>query len=116
MGAVEADRVDFSRIRRDTVLDPDLMPPMVAHIVDVGEFGALAEPESGQGSGRQRQAQLGRAVGDRPDHELVEMEGLPAHGHLHDAVQFLKAIAVRHQHAPPDHGADVQEPDLQLQD
>ena len=48
--------------------------------------------------------------------EVVEMDALPAHAHLQDAVQLVQRHGCRHQHAPPDHGADAQQAGLQLND
>ena len=48
--------------------------------------------------------------------EVVEMNALPAHACLQDAMQLSQRHGCRHQHAPPDHRADTQQSDLQLND
>ena len=52
----------------------------------------------------------------RADEKLMEVKGLPAHGHLNDAVQFFEGIGGRYQNTPPNHRAYFKEPDLQPQD
>ena len=44
------------------------------------------------------------------------MKTLSAHGHLNHSVQLTQRDAARHLHAPPGHGADTVEPDLELHD
>ena len=54
--------VKAPRLGLPTILEPNLMPPERGHVVIVGEFGPLAEPEGIQGDSWRRDAQLERAV------------------------------------------------------
>lgn len=48
--------------------------------------------------------------------ELVEVEALPAHRDLQQAMQLTQGAIDWHQQPAPDHGADVHQPDFELQD
>ena len=52
---------------------------------------------------------------DAPDAEPKEMDSFPSHRHLKNAVKFVQRHGLRNRNAPPDHRADSQQPDLQLQ-
>jgi putative DNA-invertase from lambdoid prophage Rac len=111
-----ADGVAFAFLGREPVLDADLVRPPIPHVVDVDELGVAAEPQALECHVGRSGAKLGRAVAGRADPELVEVQPFPAHGVLDDAAQLLQRRRDRHQHPPPDHRADIQQPHLHLQD
>ena len=47
---------------------------------------------------------------------LVEVDALPAHGDLEYPAQLTQGAARGHQHPPPHHGADVEQPNFHLHD
>jgi hypothetical protein len=47
--------------------------------------------------------------------KLEQVNALPAHGDLEDAVQLPQARPDGHEQAAPDHRADLEQPDLQLE-
>lgn len=44
--------------------------------------------------------------------ELVEVDALPTHRGLEHAMEFAQRGAARHEHATPNHRADIEQPDL----
>jgi len=44
------------------------------------------------------------------------VDALPSHRDLDDTVQLVQCAGARHQHAPPHHGADPEQPNLDLHD
>ena len=76
---------------------------------------ARAGPEIRKGNVHWLAAQAWPGVHDAPDAELKEVDRFPYHRHLEHAVKFVQRHGVRHKNAPPNHGADPKQPDLQLQ-
>jgi len=114
--AGDAGRIGLTGDRLEPLLEPDLMAPGIVQVVLVGEPGARAQAQALQGPIRRGRRQLPRAVTGGAKAELEEMEALPAHGDLEDAVQLAQGAVGWRQHAPPHHRADKLEPKLQLQD
>lgn len=50
------------------------------------------------------------------DAKLIKVKAAPPQHHLKDAMQFLQRHGGRHQDTPPDHRAQIEQADLQLQD
>ncbi len=86
-----------------------------AQLQDVGPWLGLADTTPG------RQAKLCNrtlpgAMAGGTKAELEKVEALPPHRDLDDAVQLAQRERRRHQHAPPYHRADPDQPDLDLED
>src|SRR3954447_2055243 len=96
--------------------DPHLVAPGDVQVILVDEPGARAEAQALQCPIRRGRRQLPRAVtgGAKAElkAELEEMEALPAHGDLEDAVQLAQGAVGWHQHPPPHYRADKLEPKL----
>src|SRR3954452_3911117 len=114
--STQAEGIALACLSLQPVLDAELVLPPGTHVVDVGEPGMAAEAEALQRHVRGLGAELGRAVADCAEPDLVEMQPFPAHGGLDDAVQLLDRERGRNQHSAPDHRADAQQAHLQLQD
>jgi len=71
------------------------------------------QPEAGERHRCRRQ--LGRAVAGGAEAELEEVDALPAHRDLDDPVQLTQARRGGRQQAAPDHRAELEQPDLQLE-
>src|SRR3954468_24627200 len=48
--------------------------------------------------------------------ELIKVDALPPHRDLDHTVQLTQRAGARHQHAPPHHRADLEQPNLDLRD
>src|SRR4051794_30694223 len=114
--STQAEGIALACLSLQPVLDAELVLPPGTHVVDVGELGMAAEAEALQRHVRGLGAELGRAVADCAEPDLVEMQPFPAHGGLDDAVQLMDRERGRNQHSAPDHRADAQQAHLQLQD
>ena len=113
--AADAHRMPPGRRGGHAILDPQLVLPPAPHVVDVTKLRVPAKPEIRKGNVHWLAVQTWPGVDDAPDAELKEMDRFPSHRHLKHAVKFVQRHGVRHKNAPPDHGADPKQPDLQLQ-
>ena len=57
---------------------------------------------------------VGNAVALRPDPPVVQVAVGPAHGRLHDPIEFGQLECLGHEDAPPDQRLDVLQLDAQL--
>ena len=97
------------------ILDPQLVLPPAPHVVYVANLRVPAKPEIRKGNVHWLAVQTWPGVHGASDAELKEVDRFPFHRHLKHAVKFVQRHGVRHENAPPDHGADPKQPDLQLQ-
>jgi hypothetical protein len=88
--------------------------PGNVQIVLIDEPRALAQPQGCLRHVGRRGRQLRGAVAHRRKAELKKVEAFPPHRDLDDAVQLAQRERRRHQHAPPYHRADPDQPDLDL--
>ena len=113
--AADAHRMPPGRRGGHALLDPQLVLPPAPHVVDVTKLRVPAKPEIRKGNVHWLAVQTWPGVHDAPDAELKEVDRFPPHRHLEHAVKFVQRHGVWHKNAPPDHGADPKQPDLQLQ-
>jgi hypothetical protein len=96
-------------------LEAHLVIPGTIEVVLIAETGSLAEAKLGECNIRRPGCQLKGAEAPSPERELEQVNALPAHRYLNDAVQLPQRQAVWHLNPPPDHGAEPDQPDLELQ-
>jgi hypothetical protein len=105
------------------LLDPDLVLPVVAEVVEVGESVPPAEPEALERDAARIQRGLvedvvvgmARRVPAPIDRELVEVGVRPAHRVLEHEVERVQGGAVEHADSPPDGRPGADEGDFQLE-
>jgi hypothetical protein len=89
--------------------------PRGVQVVLIDEPRSLAEAQARQYQLGRRRRHLPRTVARGAQAELVKVDAFPAHRDLNDAVQLVQRELRRHQHAPPHHRADPDQPDLDLE-
>ena len=82
----------------------------------IDEPRALAQPQGCQRHVGRRGRQLPGAIAHGTKAELEKVDAFPPHRDLDHAVQLAQREGRRHQHAPPYHRADPDQPDLDLKD
>ena len=101
--------------RGHAILDPQLVLPPAPHVVDVAKLRIAAKPEIRKGNVHGLAVQMRASVHDASDAELKEVNRFPSHRHLEHAVKFVQRHGFRNKTASPNHWADPQQPDIQLQ-
>lgn len=97
----------------------DLLLPQVPKVILVQE--SLAEPQAQVGKvyrgwviQKPHAPRLWNAVALPPHHELVEMVAFSAHGNPARVVEVSNRAVAADDEAPPDHRADLAQPDVEL--
>ena len=117
----DTDRVPPLRLLREPVFDPDLVLPRVAEVILVEEAFVAAELEVGEADlacilGEPGPARPADAIIPAVDAEAMEMGVAPAEGDLDDVMKLSEGPLTADQESPPDHGADLADPDVELVD
>jgi hypothetical protein len=96
-------------------LEAYLVLPWNVEIVLVAKASAHAQAKLGERDIWRSSRQLQRAEPSGPERELEQVDALPTHYDLDDTVQLPQGHIVWHLNAPPDHGTDPEQPNLELQ-
>jgi hypothetical protein len=111
-----ADGIGLPSLRREPVLDANLMAPGDVQIVLVDEPGIFAQSQRRQRDVRRQCGHFPRTVTHRAEIEIIEVDPLPAHADLDHAMEFAERKCCRYENTAPNHRADPGEPDFDLQD
>jgi hypothetical protein len=113
---IQANGISPLRVSLMTSLKTNLVLPWAIEVVLIAEAGAQAEPKLGERDIRRPGRQFQGAEPSCPKYELEQVNALPAHRHLDDTMQFPQGHAGWDLNPTPDHGADAEQPNLELQD
>src|SRR5512135_1695156 len=119
--SADTDRIASLRFLRESAFDADLMVPSVAEVILVEEALVAAELEVGEADlmgiqGEPGPARSADAVVPAVDAEAMQMGVAPAEGDLDDVMELSEGTLAADQDPPPDHGADLADPDVELVD
>jgi len=89
--------------------------PWTIEIVLGAEAGSQAEPKLRERDIWRPGCQFLRAEPSGPERELEQVDALPADHDLDDTVQLTQGHAGWNLNPPPDHRADAEQPELELQ-
>jgi hypothetical protein len=117
----DTERIAPLRLLRELPLDPDLVLPGIAEVTLVEEAFVAAELEVGEANlvgilGEPGPSRPTDAVIPGVDAEAMEVGVGPAEGDLERVMELGQGAVGAHQEPPPDHGADLPDPDVELVD
>lgn len=87
---MQANGIATPRVRLMPALETHLMLPWIIEVVLVAEASAHAQAKLGERDIRGSSRQLQRAEPSGPEHELEQMDALPAHHDLADTTQLTQ--------------------------
>ncbi len=119
--STDANRIGPPRFGGQVAFDPDLVPPGIAEVILVEEPFVAAKLEAVEpdrvGVVRKRwSSDPADPVIPAVDAEAMEVGVSPAEGDLDDGMEINQGAVAAHQKPPPDHGADLADPDMELVD
>jgi hypothetical protein len=114
----DTDGIGSLRLHGEPSLDSDLVLPRVAKIILVEESLVEAELEAVEPdlaciSGERKAADPANALVAAVDAEAVEVGVGPAEGDLEGVMEGCQRAVATDQEPPPDHGADLADPDME---